>query len=1362
MQTGWLLMILVVLFSFITSDYFPQRATITGAAIVTLGDVGYNIGHMSSNYDDPYINDPIVFYITIFNISNQNPLSGASCKFYLDVSTRNMNYNSDFSQYETTNLFQETGSYNYTVVCDMSAYGEEEINETNTIVITTPDADFTVDIDAPGSSSINSNTEITATITNIGPGDFEGNLLLTIDYGDDNVENQSVNMTGEIRNVYLFHNYSSKGSYTIYTKINSDESISETNTSNNEDTSSITIVNASAQPMTCGQISSSITMEDNFYCAGDIWFSTGNLILDCNNYKIYGDGKLNGKRGIYIGSNDITIKNCVIEDYEVGILANEKLTLVNSSISDTKTALIINSTSSSLDENIFKDNDLAIQNYKASAISFNDFYNNTLDLNTSIALNFSKNYFNTDDYDSIVDKILNTSVYVTLTPFYNDSSREDNPTEIFIDDDAPTFTITATSEEVGYRTDVTIDVDTDEIASCRYSESDKSYEDMNTLPTTDNINHMTTVSYDNFEVLKFHVICKDTSDNSANATLSGELTLRSPSLIAIDTLDLEDELDYYEDKKKDSDEEKAAYQSKLKSETDPAKKKEIQTDMKETEADVLYYKAAVTNIKDLKKSLHNISNNTVDLYEDYLEDYKEDIDELIINVSETKSNIENSFDSNVYTVNSLISKLDKYLGDLYKNYINYENKNKDKQDYRNDHKIPILERDQEDREDEKIRFQTLEDLGEDDYDDYITDIDDELEDIEEDLNDSLDDEILDDFDLEIEMLENKIEYKKEHKEELKVMIAYIETALDNLSNTGQTAGQYSSLKNIKTSAQDEIEDIDDDIDDLEDDIDEVETEKENYEDDVIVVIADKVGESTVRMTWTSNEVNNTLTKEISKSNMYLSKATITITRTAGTKADVDITRYDNNPNNNSPTTTVPTSSTTTNSVSSPTGPTRPTPPSQGGGPGGPMTGRAVANVGSENQNNNTATQTTLEWYIINESNGAKVIDGELYFRLNKSYVSQLKIPVSNITLFSYDIQTKKLSELQTGYVSGPTYYEFIGKIASSGTFALGYVIYKETDDNTDNTDENTTIECGNWTCGEWSECDEEGNKKRSCIDSTGCEADKEEKSECFLEESCDDGIRNQDEKGIDCGGVCPMTCITADKPKSNKKNSWIPTVLIIVIMIAVGGLVFEKYSMKKKGTKTSNSTFEYELIDKISQEMFQHKSAEEIKQEFGSSSPPEELDYTISLVSYIIGKINESTPTQSIIDELVQQKWEQTHAEEIIKHITLLHMMNQIDEFYSVSEQNEEEDNIIKDIFKTDGFNDEMITKAFEEYKNKKGTNITSNKTQEDQASENNLSTTTTSEEKENADNKPNNKIAENKLTEDKVTAKDADELPKP
>ena len=53
------------------------------------------------------------------------------------------------------------------------------------------------------------------------------------------------------------------------------------------------------------------------------------------------------------------------------------------------------------------------------------------------------------------------------------------------------------------------------------------------------------------------------------------------------------------------------------------------------------------------------------------------------------------------------------------------------------------------------------------------------------------------------------------------MIAYIETALDNLSNTGQTAGQYSSLKNIKTSAQDEIEDIDDDIDDLEDDIDEV-------------------------------------------------------------------------------------------------------------------------------------------------------------------------------------------------------------------------------------------------------------------------------------------------------------------------------------------------------------------------------------------------------------------------------------------------------------------------------------------------------------------------------------------------------------
>ncbi len=66
----------------------------------------------------------------------------------------------------------------------------------------------------------------------------------------------------------------------------------------------------------------------------------------------------------------------------------------------------------------------------------------------------------------------------------------------------------------------------------------------------------------------------------------------------------------------------------------------------------------------------------------------------------------------------------------------------------------------------------------------------------------------------------------------------------------------------------------------------------------------------------------------------------------------------------------------------------------------------------------------------------------------------------------------------------------------------------------------------NWQCGEWSEC-VNNVQSRTCNDANNCgtEEGKPALSQaCTPPESCSDGIRNQDEKGIDCGGVCEKRC----------------------------------------------------------------------------------------------------------------------------------------------------------------------------------------------------------------------------------------------
>lgn len=65
----------------------------------------------------------------------------------------------------------------------------------------------------------------------------------------------------------------------------------------------------------------------------------------------------------------------------------------------------------------------------------------------------------------------------------------------------------------------------------------------------------------------------------------------------------------------------------------------------------------------------------------------------------------------------------------------------------------------------------------------------------------------------------------------------------------------------------------------------------------------------------------------------------------------------------------------------------------------------------------------------------------------------------------------------------------------------------------------------NWKCGEWTNCID-GEQTRECVDLNNCGTvghKPEEKVGCEspLVASCKDGLKNQGEEDVDCGGPCP-------------------------------------------------------------------------------------------------------------------------------------------------------------------------------------------------------------------------------------------------
>jgi hypothetical protein len=119
----------------------------------------------------------------------------------------------------------------------------------------------------------------------------------------------------------------------------------------------------------------------------------------------------------------------------------------------------------------------------------------------------------------------------------------------------------------------------------------------------------------------------------------------------------------------------------------------------------------------------------------------------------------------------------------------------------------------------------------------------------------------------------------------------------------------------------------------------------------------------------------------------------------------------------------------------------------------------------------------------------------------------------------------------------------------------------------------------NWECGAWQECIE-SVQVRACTDLNNCgtqEGMPSTSQACTSEvlENCADGIQNQDEKGIDCGGSCSKKCgnfftivgsaITGQISAvfANKTNIFIFVgVLALAVLGFLGFKFFSKHAIK--------------------------------------------------------------------------------------------------------------------------------------------------------------------------------------------------------
>lgn len=112
-----------------------------------------------------------------------------------------------------------------------------------------------------------------------------------------------------------------------------------------------------------------------------------------------------------------------------------------------------------------------------------------------------------------------------------------------------------------------------------------------------------------------------------------------------------------------------------------------------------------------------------------------------------------------------------------------------------------------------------------------------------------------------------------------------------------------------------------------------------------------------------------------------------------------------------------------------------------------------------------------------------------------------------------------------------------------------------------------------WECTDWNDCEENGFQTRICFYNGTCavEGDQQDSRQTCTympeeiiveeEESCFDGIQNQGERGVDCGGPCD-SCPTVPVTETPETNWWYYVVAGVLLLLIVAVILAHKYKDK--------------------------------------------------------------------------------------------------------------------------------------------------------------------------------------------------------
>ncbi|MBU1854829.1 MAG: hypothetical protein KKF89_03845, partial [Nanoarchaeota archaeon] len=105
-----------------------------------------------------------------------------------------------------------------------------------------------------------------------------------------------------------------------------------------------------------------------------------------------------------------------------------------------------------------------------------------------------------------------------------------------------------------------------------------------------------------------------------------------------------------------------------------------------------------------------------------------------------------------------------------------------------------------------------------------------------------------------------------------------------------------------------------------------------------------------------------------------------------------------------------------------------------------------------------------------------------------------------------------------------------------------------------------------WECTDWSACTPANIQTRECTELNGCGTQDNKPItaiDCVYEPTCNDGIQNQEETGVDCGGPC-LPCKNLEIPGSIKEQKTIiSSLLLILVLIILSLLLVYKYFHKQ-------------------------------------------------------------------------------------------------------------------------------------------------------------------------------------------------------